>query len=86
LMERNEIESHFGQNRNETELFWSIRTRPNLLNSNRNETKSQNRNDTEFKFWKRNGNVCARKQKGLKRNVNDSCKVHFSLLQKGDQK
>jgi hypothetical protein len=48
LMGRNETESHFGQNRNKTELFWSIGTRPNLLISNRNENKSQNWNETEL--------------------------------------
>jgi hypothetical protein len=29
LVDRIETESHFGQNRNETELFWSIEMRPN---------------------------------------------------------
>jgi hypothetical protein len=54
--------------------FLSIRTRPNLLISNRNETesqnwnetKSQNRNETDFFFFKRTAmSACAKRPKKI---------------------
>jgi hypothetical protein len=77
------IEGKIGMRPN---YFLSIRTRLNLLISNRNETESQNRNETESQNWDETESQNRNEQKGLRRYVHDLCKVHLSLLQKGDQK
>jgi hypothetical protein len=77
------IEGKIGMRPN---YFLSIRTRLNLLISNRNETESQNRNETESQNWDETESQNRNEQKGLRRYVHDLCKVHLSLLQKGDKK